>query len=451
MHKFRLSIKIYLNALAYLCLVVLCAAVFDFKFDLVGITFSVLALQLVALVSIYSSQRLSLALVYFVYSFIFFCLLPWLHYSSGILIWRSSFLQENTYLEVNSLIFLTNILVFAVNLINVKYKPLSAFAENAQIHASLSIYLAVIFLSVGGFWVTLFLNDFSVFNLFFRGLADEARGNSLESSALQLVLGMGSRMLTLFAFFYSYTKFKEANLLKAALLILLILTIFPTGVPRYMVGMAYIPLMLLFFPRFRDGWVFSSLLIFSIILVFPFLDQFRNFSGVRDLKAFPSVDYFYAAHFDAYENISTAIEVGFTTYGLQLLGVLLFYVPRAFWESKPVGSGSQMADNIGYVFNNISMPFLGEGYINFGISGSVLFAVLLAYGVRKVDGYYKVRISGKGNVDFSTAFYFYLIGSLFFLLRGDLLSSFAYITSGVFARFVISIIMRKFENKCMPR
>ena len=43
-------------------------------------------------------------------------------------------------------------------------------------------------------------------------------------------------------------------------------------------------------------------------------------------------------------------------------------------ETKPVGSFFRKA--VRSEFYGIAMPFIGEGYINFGIAGSILFMFL---------------------------------------------------------------------------
>jgi O-antigen polysaccharide polymerase Wzy len=159
------------------------------------------------------------------------------------------------------------------------------------------------------------------------------------------------------------------------------------------------------------------------------------------LQLVPSIDYFYAAHFDAYENFASAIEMGFISNGWQLAGVLLFYVPRTIWPEKPIGSGQEMAEQLQYVFDNISMPFLGEGYVNFGIIGVLVFATFLGYVMSALDKFFSASVQNFHESSYVTAFYFYLIGALFFLLRGDLLSSFAYTTSGAVVALFVSKLM----------
>jgi len=188
----------------------------------------------------------------------------------------------------------------------------------------------------------------------------------------------------------------------------------------------------------------------SLVFIFPFLNQFRYFSEFRSLRLLPSEEFFYAAHFDAYENFASAVEGNFISHGEQLLGSLLFFVPRLIWSDKPVGSGYEMASQFGYQFKNISMPFLGEGYVNFGIVGVVLFAVLIGYSMAKLDSVFGSRVRANGKVNYSTAIYYFMIGAIFFLLRGDLMSSVAYISAGLIVALFIRWIIR-FKNLLLPK
>lgn len=104
--------------------------------------------------------------------------------------------------------------------------------------------------------------------------------------------------------------------------------------------------------------------------------------------------------------------------------------------SKPMGSGFYVAETTHLSFNNISMPYFGEGYINWGYLGVVLFAIVLAYVLAKLDKKYWTYTHYQGKT-INKIKYFMLLGLLMFILRGDLLSSFAY-TIGYMVSFEIT-------------
>ena len=72
------------------------------------------------------------------------------------------------------------------------------------------------------------------------------------------------------------------------------------------------------------------------------------------------------------------------------------------------------------------MPLFGEGYINFGIVGVIIFVVLLALFSAKQD--FRYWNNDSSNVcSWNTIRYYIILGLLLFILRGDLMSSFAFL------------------------
>ena len=162
----------------------------------------------------------------------------------------------------------------------------------------------------------------------------------------------------------------------------------------------------------------------GLLVIFPFLDQFRHAKELStDTKIGISTQMFSEGTFDSYQNTINVINKADITYGRQLLGVLFFYVPRSIWSTKPIGSGAYIAKEFKYNFSNISMNFLGEGYLNFGYFGVFLFILFLSNLVSRFDFMYWNNLIRK---EYMYIIYFYLYGLLFFIMRGDLLSSFAY-------------------------
>ena len=138
-------------------------------------------------------------------------------------------------------------------------------------------------------------------------------------------------------------------------------------------------------------------------------------------KAFNTLNY------DAFSNITVTIEYvskyGFS-YGYQLLGGLLFFVPRAIWTAKPYSTGQvigeYLIDDYGFNFSNLSNSIVSESFVNFGIIGVIIVPVILAYFFIKMikwlnDSNYLKKIM---------AFYFAM--HLIFLLRGDFTNGFSY-------------------------
>jgi len=139
------------------------------------------------------------------------------------------------------------------------------------------------------------------------------------------------------------------------------------------------------------------------------------------------------------------VQANGVTYGRQLLGVFLFWVPRSIWFNKPVGSGAFVAKNMlmtnyNMWFTNISMPFPGEGYINFGLLGVFLFALILSIVSKMTDEFYKYN-------DLRLIVSLYVSFHMVFMLRGDLMTSFAYLVGVLLAIFVTPVILNRVFHK----
>ncbi len=111
--------------------------------------------------------------------------------------------------------------------------------------------------------------------------------------------------------------------------------------------------------------------------------------------------------------------------GVSIVGGFIFFIPREWWPSKPIGSGATIAHDLNYSFSNISCPYIAEGYVNFSVFGVISFMFFLGFVIAIADRVYWVYSAGMDNSWFRVLYYL-LFGILFFVLRGDLMSSFAY-------------------------
>ena len=215
-----------------------------------------------------------------------------------------------------------------------------------------------------------------------------------------------------------------------------------TGMARFSVAALYIPVCLCAIPWLRRRNNFAYVFIFGLLIVFPMLNLFRNYSGGDSFEQIGFFDQFSDMNFDAYSMFMRVLRDDIVTHGRQLLGVLLFFLPRSFWPDKPIGSGAYVAEVQNLSFSNLSMPFWGEGYINFGIYGIVLFMLILSFFTAKCDKIYWTRIVYSN--DYKQYQYMMLIGLLFFMMRGDLMSSYAYLCGFMAAYYVVTrVVIRK--------
>lgn len=422
------------------------AATFDLSFDFVGLSFLLVVLQSALFLGYSAARPATLFLMYWIFGFSFLGLIPWLHYSEGVTIWRAFPPETTTYVSTNTAVFFANLGTFVTYQYAIRKRGTRAAHSRFIRRPQLTAFLLLVF-SVLGFLGVLYNNNFDFRLLFFRGLFDQSRDVVFTSSALALVFGMLSRMTPAFAFYFSVTELERQLYLKIILFGLLVLAVFPTGVARYFVAYTYIPVLMIMVPAMRRGAIFALVFLLALLFVFPFLDQFRYFAGFDQIRILPSGQFFFAAHFDAYENFASAVEAHFITDGYQLLGALLFFVPRVVWSDKPVGSGYEMAETMGYVFNNISMPFLGEGYVNFGFVGVIVFSLIIGYLMGRGDRVLAPAPGAGRKLNYRNTIYYFLFGGLFFVFRGDLLSSFAYLAASLIVALFIGGSLRLLNSR----
>jgi oligosaccharide repeat unit polymerase len=192
------------------------------------------------------------------------------------------------------------------------------------------------------------------------------------------------------------------------------------------------------------GWVLAILLI-GIFFVFPLSNVLRYKTGdtisVSDFRLSELRTAYASPDFDAYEmgvHTTRYVEKEGITWGKQLLGSLLFWIPRSLWRGKPIGSGGMVADYFSYPRVNLSCPLPFEGYINFSVIGLIVFASLIGILFSSLDEYHW-RESTTKSYNIISAYYPFLLGFGFFAMRGDLMSSFSYTVMFIAAGMVLIV------------
>ena len=290
----------------------------------------------------------------------------------------------------------------------------------------------LLMLSTIAFILVLIYYSNQISRLFFRGFAENMNVSSnINSSTINLLFNKFIRSFPFACLYIALTK----NAPKWCIVLLFIETliaIFPLGLPRNSVAMYWIPIMIVCFRFFNKKYFFGLILSFSLLILFPFLDNFRNYNGNISFSSI-NLDYLNTMNFDASQEFMALIHYDVITYGRQLLGVLFFWVPRSIWVEKPVGSGFFLAQNQN-AFTNISMPFFAEGFINFGYIGMFMFTIGLSFFCASFDNaFWEKKMNQKAHL--WSGYYLLLIGGGVFVMRGDLLSSFAYIVGIALAYF----------------
>jgi hypothetical protein len=204
----------------------------------------------------------------------------------------------------------------------------------------------------------------------------------------------------------------------------------PVSNPRYWFLTVLFALLFTAFPR--SPVMYRGALALGVVIalvIFPFADRFRyEDSGDRrpdsDSLLVPLTlkDYDQIGMFA--NTISFAHAGEGHTYGRQLSGTVLFFVPRSVWHGKPVDSGVRVGEWMGMRNTNLSSPLWAELWLDFGPLGMLLGFALVGYACDRADRAYVRRTvddTGPGNV---LAVVVPLVaGYSFILLRGPLLQA----------------------------
>ena len=221
--------------------------------------------------------------------------------------------------------------------------------------------------------------------------------------------------------------------------ICLLLSCFPTGIARFNVAAIYIGLAILLLPIFsKKRGLFSFVVIVGFILVYPLLDAFKyakadtSFSELID-SILKSLTYGYVSgNYDVFSIMFWCMDYvknNEVCFGSQLIGALLFFIPRSIWPDKPIPSGDLVFTAAGRSFTDMSFALPFEGYINFGIVGLILFAAVYGFIINKLDTrYWSYRLSLNASKPSTlTLYYPFLLCLTFYMMRGAMMTTFTFV------------------------
>lgn len=362
----------------------------------------------------------SLHSVFYTFSLIFFGFIPLNEYNNNIIYWGNftPIFEKYTY---GSLLCLASIILFHIIYIYNARKKHGIRSLIGSPPIEVRDYILVIISSISSL-IIYYLNNFYISSVFVRGgeyLSREFSGSTQFLIYQYFIYPLPTITLVCYLL-YSRHKY----LIGMILIFLFIISNPATGMARFQAATLYMAVIASAFPSLlRIRHLFSVSLITGLFFINPILNQFRYYSG-EGIYFLTSSEFISSGEFDSFQNFMTAIYIDNVTYGRQLLGVLLFFVPRSIWPEKPIGSGARLAEDAGFIWSNISMNFLGEGFVNFGFVGIFVFLVAISVLAEKLDReFWNGTPSGKAIIRIFSLFSF---GLFFFMLRGDLMSSFAY-------------------------
>jgi hypothetical protein len=396
------------------------------------VLWSSLVIQIISIYHIFSKSEApySLKKMFYLFSLFFFGIAPLLQFYKGIAFFGARNLKEFEYFNINILII---IILISYNFLygyfyNQKITGKTSFAVHKLTHRFSPSFIRtplLLSLSLFSFFMVFRMNNFSILSMLFRGSEFSQELIENQSTTSWLLISYFFRPISMMCLLY-YLSSNSKNIIVVFLLsISALVTCSPLGMARFAVAAIYIPLFLIVIPFFRRKNVFSLSIVLGLLAIFPFLNNFRNFTLDNEVKMGFDFEMFVSGHFDSYQNFALVVQNNLITWGNQLLGVFFFWTPRSAWYSKPIGSGAFLADQFGFFFSNVSCNYFAEGYINFGFLGIILFTIAIAFLTSKMDKIYW-KILGNVKTGLFQLIYMISIGMLFFILRGDLMSSFAY-------------------------
>lgn len=148
--------------------------------------------------------------------------------------------------------------------------------------------------------------------------------------------------------------------------------------------------------------------------------------------------------FDAFSNlilIKKLVDFDGPSYGVQLAGALLFWVPRSLWPEKPLGSGHAMAEALGLTHSNIASPLPAEAIINFGIWSTPFMAAAFGALLYILDArYFRNRVgSAPSSFRILDVLFPFWLGLIVFVTRGDLLNG-TYLLVGTTVASLVALL-----------
>ena len=393
---------------------------------------------------------------YLVFGYLFLLISPM--YQIYIGLFPNTFpIKNNEVIKLNFYIFIWNIIFLIAYQIIKKRNKKKLDRDWEVVNIPTDNYLIYLSVLAGlSLLIILFFHDFIIDKLLYHN-----NGFEKYSVIKSLIIRKTFFIIPFIGFLYSivflkqnrnkHEKWKFVLVISILLLLLLIVVKNPILAKRNALGPLIITIFVFLIPKwFNKNIRFLFFLLLSMVVGFPIVSIFTHSKhGIFEiilkplgfLKEIASRDLlseFLTLNYDAYSNVLATMEY-INSYsivlGEQLLGSLLFFVPRSLWTDKPIKTGKligkHLMDNYNMEFDNLSNPLLSEGLINLGAFSLFLFPVVLAFLVVKMLQWQYSKDFFKQVV----AIYFSIY--LIFILRGDLSSSLSFFTGTFIGIYMI--------------
>jgi hypothetical protein len=401
---------------------------------------------LVLLLAEIKKRAYSMEMMHWFFCLFFFSFAPAVQYSIGIFPW--------IYERTEDILFSANIYLLIWTIVVLIGKYLFKHKKNRKVtmpnYEDWADYKRILP------WITVInilncanrLRTVGITNMLSRATNSDINYSSYGSLSMMI-----SQIFQAFAYFgvvLSIVKFKKNNmsiLLLGINTICLLLSYFPTGLARYAAAAIYMSMMLITFRKLKTNRYFIVVFLGAFSIILPFLNIFRtnSFFDVNILETFKSivsdiVGNWVQWDYDAYTIFTLSIEnvEKYGVGGLHILSIILFWVPRAIWTTKPLAGSYEMAHDRGLAFDNISMPLPAEGMMDWGVAGLIVFGIFVGYIMALMDDAYWA------NLDFLEKYvrpidilYPVLVIFWFFMCRGDMLYIFPYMAAYIITWWII--------------
>lgn len=374
--------------------------------------------------------------MFWLFGFFFFCIAPLLQYLSGRYAWNlnptdAEVLKTNIFLTIWFIFYLVGKRL-GNKKIRFKRKDTSN-KMSAPVEYTYSINHAALNMLLG---IAIFIVLYYLMRVGIRGLLVRSTNvdSEIDSKAIALLINHGFHNALTFIAALHILDAKRSHIKLTTIIAVLCFVIgcFPTGISRNMMASFYAGMMIIFFDSARKKRWMTWAIFAGLILIFPAISLFRHLSTLQSVSAgqyiLSSIQNTYlTGDYDAHQmfiSIQRWVAQDGFSWGHQLLGAIFFFVPRSIWPSKALGTG-QTAFTVlqQHWYTNVSAPIPSEGYVNFGVPGIIIFALITGYLTRRADiGYW----NEENPLARIRVVYPFSMLMFFFVCRGDLQSTGSY-------------------------
>lgn len=412
------------------------------KFDLVSIALFVNGFFGVAMLWITMADApYSLKQVHWIFYVTFFAIAPLFQYTSGV--WPWGYSPSNAMvLQVCSLVFIWGLIFAFASGRTGSFSQKNDSKNHELLRRKLTFELtpmARVLLPLGCIVCLLVLLKVVGFdNMFLR----TTNKTDIDSSSLALTISVCLRAFVFGSFaLLILNARRERRYYSGAIVagVCLILTCFPTALARFNVAAIYLGIAILLLPALsKKRGLFAFLLILGFLVAYPLFNAFKYIGtaasfqeGIETIVGSMTAGYT-SGNYDAFSVMFWCLDylsLFGCAHGSQLIGAILFFIPRSVWPSKPVPSGELVFSSLNFHFTDIAFPLPFEGVLNFGLIGLPIFALSYGLIVRMLDRHYwKSRESHFGDAPSTLMLYYpFLLCLTFYMLRGAMMTTFTYI------------------------